>query len=71
MPYYGVQVRFRGEVLVKADSESEAEKIARERESDIDLGRLDLDSAEADLEYNPEEDAESIRQFKEDGMYLE
>lgn len=71
MPYYGVQMHYRLEVLVKADSEAEAEEKANH--GNFDASMIDVESAEADHEYDPNEegDAECIATFKAQRRYVE
>lgn len=64
MPHYEIVITARKTVLVKADNENDAEDIAHDKATDMDV--IDTEVEEA---VPPDEEAEYIREYKEKGEY--
>ena len=67
--YYAIQIKRQMEVCVLAETEEEAEEIARNAEFEWTMADTEIESVDA--EYNESGDAHLITEFKEEGRYAE
>ena len=67
--FYAIQVKRQMEVCVLAETEEEAEEIARN--ADFDWSMADTEIESVDAEYNEAKDAHLIQEFKQEDRYAE
>lgn len=67
--HYALQVNKQMEVCVLAETEEEAEEIARN--ADFDWSMADVEIESVDAEYNEDGDGHFIAEFKNEGRYAD
>ena len=67
--FYAIQVKRQMEVCVLAETEEEAEEIARNAEFEWTMADTEIESVDA--EYNEASDKHLIEEFKNEGRYAD